>query len=314
MTFVQLEYALNIAKYGSFRKAAEKLHVSQPALSMQIRKLEDEVGIRLFSRSSNPLKLTADGELFIERAQEIIKTTNQLSSFFRNKSERYNGILKIGIIPTLAPFLVPLFAEQLQRDYPDFKLDIHEVITEKVLNGVRSGEMDLGIISTPIQVFGIQTIPLFYEKFFFYTTENRSSSNLEIHLSEINYKKLWLLEEGNCFRDQINNFCDLNKIRKNKDFVYRSNSIDALIRIVDTKGGLTILPELSTLCLTAAQEENVRMIHGVPKAREISMIVTRHHDKERFINKLKEYIQLNIPRSMLSREGLEIVDPEIKIV
>jgi LysR family hydrogen peroxide-inducible transcriptional activator len=314
MTLVQLEYALNIAKQGSFRKAAEKLHISQPALSMQIRKLEDEVGIRLFNRSATPLKPTTDGELFLERAQEIIKAANQLTSFLQNYSGMYIGILKIGIIPTLAPFLVPLFADHLQRDYPDFKLDIHEVITEKVVNGVRSGELDVGIISTPIHVFGIQSIPLFYEKFFFYTTEDTSSTKLEIDLNEINYKKLWLLEEGNCFRDQINNFCDLNKIRKNKDFVYRSNSIDALIRIVDTKGGLTILPELSTLCLSAAQEENVRIIHGIPKAREISIIVTRNHDKERFVVKLKEYIQSNIPRSMLSREGLEIVDPEIKIV
>jgi LysR family hydrogen peroxide-inducible transcriptional activator len=314
MTLTQLEYALNVAKNGSFKKAAEKLHLSQPALSMQIRKLEEEVGIRLFNRAGNPVRPTSDGELFLERAQEIIKATNRLSTFFRDQSDTYNGMLKIGIIPTLAPFLVPLFADQLQREYSEFKLDIHEVITEKVVNGVRSGDLDVGIISTPIHVYGIQAIPLFYEKFFFYTTENESTSKLEIDLSEINYKKLWLLEEGNCFRDQINNFCDLNKIRKNKDFVYRSNSIDALIRIVDTKGGLTILPELSTLCLSAGQEENVRIIHGIPKAREISMIVARHIDKERFINKLKEYIQSNIPRSMLSSERLEIVDPEIKIV
>jgi LysR family hydrogen peroxide-inducible transcriptional activator len=314
MTLVQLEYALNVAKQGSFRRAAEKLHISQPALSMQIKKLEEEMGIRLFKRSATPLKPTTDGKLFIERAQEIIKATNQLSSLFRNQSGMYDGSLMIGIIPTLAPFLVPLFADQLQRNYQDFKLDIHEMITEKVVNGVREGELDVGIISTPIHVYGIEAIPLFYEKFFFYTAENLSGSKFEINLNEINYKKLWLLEEGNCFRDQINNFCDLNKIRKNKDFVYRSNSIDALIRIVDTQGGLTILPELSTLCLSANQEENVRTIHGIPKAREISMVVTRHHDKERFINKLKEYIQSNIPKSMLSSEGLEIVDPEIKLV
>ena len=137
-----------------------------------------------------------------------------------------------------------------------------------MVNGIRSGDLDVGIISTPIQVYGINSIPIFYEKFYFYTTELGNGSKLEIDVSEINYKKLWLLDEGNCFRDQINNFCDLNRIRQNKDFVYRSNSIDALIRIVDTKGGITILPELSTLCLSAAQEENVRKIHGRPKARE----------------------------------------------
>lgn len=314
MTLTQLEYALAVAKSGNFKRAAEKKHISQPALSMQIRKLEDEVGTRLFNRSGNPVVPTSDGESFLERAQEIIRATNRLATFFQNQSGTFNGILKIGVIPTLAPFLIPLFADQLQRDYREFKLDIHELITEKVLNGVRSGDLDVGIISTPIHAFGINSIPLFYEKFFFYTTENRPNSKLEINLNEINYKNLWLLEEGNCFRDQINNFCDLNEIRKNKDFVYHSNSIDALIRIVDTKGGLTILPELSTLCLSASQEENVRVIHGIPKAREISMVIPHHYDKERYIDKLKEYIQANIPKSMLSREKLEIVDPEIGTV
>ena len=313
MTLAQLEYALFIAKHSSFKKAAEKLHISQPALSMQIRKLEEELSVRLFNRSGNPVRPTADGALFLERAQEIHKDVNRLSVFFRDQTNRFAGTLKTGIIPTLAPFLVPLFADQLQRNYRDFKLDIHELITEKVVNGVRSGDLDVGIISTPVDIYGIQSIPIFYEKFYFYTTENAFSSNLEIDLSEINYKKLWLLEEGNCFRDQINNFCDLNKIRKNKDFVYRSNSIDAMIRMVDSKGGITILPELSTLCLSATQEDNVKVVHGRPKAREISIIVTKNHDKERLVEKLKEYIQANIPKSMLTSEGLEIVDPEIKL-
>jgi LysR family transcriptional regulator, hydrogen peroxide-inducible genes activator len=313
MTLTQLEYALNIAKSGSFKKAAELLHISQPALSMQIKKLEEEIGVRLFNRNNIPVEPTADGKLFLERAQEIIKNVRQLSNFFQNQEVNFSGILKIGIIPTLAPFLIPLFADQLQQEYPEFRLDIHELITEKVIYGVRAGDLDVGIISTPVQVYGIIAIPLFYEKFYFYTTEKGNNSKLEIDINEINYNKLWLLDEGNCFRDQINNFCDLNRIRKNKDFVYRSNSIDALIRIVDTKGGITILPELSTLCLTAAQEENVRSIHGNQKAREISLIVTRNHNKVRLIDKLKKYIQMNIPRAMLSSEGLEIVDPEIRL-
>jgi LysR family hydrogen peroxide-inducible transcriptional activator len=137
--------------------------------------------------------------------------------------------------------------------------------------------------------------------------------DIKINLNKIKYENLWLLEEGNCFRDQINNFCDLNKIRQNKQFVYRSNSIDALIRLVDTKGGMTILPELSTLSLSETQEENVKAIAGKQKAREIAIIVPKNYDKERFIAKLKYYIQNNIPGSMLTSKGLEIVDPEINI-
>jgi LysR family transcriptional regulator, hydrogen peroxide-inducible genes activator len=313
MTFNQLDYALSVARYGGFKHAADKKNISQPALSMQVQKLEDEIGIRIFDRTGIPLMITTDGQLFLERAQEIITAMYRLNEFSRKLGEDFEGEVKIGIIPTLAPFLVPLFADQLLMDYPKFRLDIHEIITEKVVNGVRSGDLDVGIISTPINVYGISAIPLFYEKFYIYSAEGFVTGEMPVNLNKISYENLWLLEEGNCFRDQINNFCDLNKIRKNRQFVYRSNSIDALIRLVDTKGGMTILPELSTLSLSAKQEENVKTIAGKPKAREIAMIVTKNYDKERYIAKLKIYIQNNIPGSMLSSRGLEIVDPDINI-
>ena len=313
MTLTQLEYALAIAKFGSFKSAADKRQVSQPALSMQIQKLEDEFGIRIFNRKGNQLKITSDGELFLERAQEIVAASHRLSEFSSNLNDDFSGDIVLGIIPTLAPFLVPLFADPLLSDNPTLKLDIHEITTEKVVNGVRSGELDAGIISTPINVYGIEAIPLFYEKFFIYSTEDHLENELHVNINKISYENLWLLEEGNCFRDQINNFCDLNKIRKNKQFIYRSNSIDALIRLVDTKGGMTILPELSTLSLSDYQEEYVKQISGKPKAREIAIIVPKSHDKERYIDKIQTYIQGNIPKSMLSSKGLEIVDPEIDI-
>jgi LysR family hydrogen peroxide-inducible transcriptional activator len=313
MTINQLDYALALAKYGSFKYAADKRGISQPALSMQMQKLEEEIGIRIFDRTSFPVKITTDGELFLERAQEIVAAAHRLSEFSERLNEDFNGEIKIGIIPTLGPFLVPLFADQLLRDYPHFRMDIHEIITEKVVNGVRSGDLDAGIISTPINVYGITAIPLFYEKFYIYSTDEQLTNDISVNLNKIRYENLWLLEEGNCFRDQINNFCDLNKIRKNKQFVYRSNSIDALIRLVDTKGGMTILPELSTLSLSEEQEENVKSIAGKPKAREIAIIVPRNYDKERYIDKLKTYIRNNIPKSMLTSAGMEIVDPEINI-
>ena len=313
MTLHQLEYVVGVATYGSFKYAAQKLSVSQPALSIQIQKLEEEIGIRIFDRTRNPIKPTGDGKLFIERAQEVLTSAKRLSDFSTGLSNSLSGKLNVGIIPTLAPFLVPLFTETLQNRYQNFSLDIHETITEKVVKGVRSGGLDAGLISTPIEAYGIVSFPLFYEKFYLYSTENQLSEKFEVDLSEINYNKLWLLEEGNCFRDQINNFCDLKKIRKNKTFVYRSNSIDALIRMVDTKGGTTILPELSTLSLSESQEENIKGITGTPKAREIAMIVTKHNDKHRFVEKLMESIRESIPKGMLSKKGIEVVDPEIRL-
>lgn len=312
MTLTQLQYALNLARIGSFKKASEKLNISQPALSMQIQKLEEEVNLILFDRSKIPVQPTNDGILFLERAQKIIIDSDNLLRFSDKLHQEFKGILKIGIIPTLAPFLVPLFTEHLQQELPKLKLDITESITEVVVKEVKTGKFDVGIISTPLEVYGINTIPLFYEKFFVYSAEPGLSDQLVIDLKDIPYEKLWLLEEGNCFRDQINNFCDLNKIRKDKSFIYRSNSIDALIRIVDTKGGMTILPELSTLSLSVKQEEYLKTIGGTPKAREIGLITTKNPGKWRFIEKLQEYIMVSIPKSMHTSKGVDVVHPEVK--
>lgn len=312
MTLNQLEYALALQRFGSFNKASEKLGITQPALSTQIKKLEVEINIQLFNRKANPIEVTVDGAKFLERSQQILTDARRLINFSQELGQQYNDVLRLGVIPTLAPFLVPLFSDELQRDYPDFQLDIHEVTTENVIAGVREGRLDVGLISTPVHIPGIISEPLFYEKFYLYTAY-QPGSQTHFDLRDIRYDELWLLNEGNCFRDQINDFCDLSKIREHKQFIYRSNSIDALIRIVDTKGGMTILPELSMLSLDEEQEERVIPISGRPKAREISLIMTKHYDKKRFIEKLAEYVQKNIPKHMLSSHDYEVVDPRIKM-
>ena len=280
-------------------------------MSIQVQKLEQELGIAIFDRSTSPISPTVDGQRFIERAQEIVTSVQRLENFTEELSDDYDGLLRVGIIPTLAPFLIPLFTEDLQKDHPNFRLDFNEVKTEKVISGIKTGQFDVGVISTPYDGFGINTTPLFYERFLIYSNENQYSSQNSIDLDDIKYDSLWLLDEGNCFRDQVNNFCDLTKIRAEKHFVYRSSSIYALMRIVDTKGGTTILPELSTLSLTEEQEENVKEIAGTPKVREIGLITRTNFDKRRFIEKLEEYILKNIPSKMLNQQGATVVDPEI---
>lgn len=313
MTLTQLRYALVLKKYQNFKKAAEQLEISQPALSVQVQKLEDEIGIKLFNRSASPIQATKDGELFMIKAQEVINNARQLTNFANELKEDYTGSLEIGIIATLAPFLVPLFSHAIQKDYPNLQLIFKEQTTEMVVNGVRSGELDVGIISTPISVYGVKAIPLFYERFYVYASQTKANASNDIKLEDINYEELWLLNEGNCFRDQINDFCDLKEIRKGKKFIYQSNSIDALIRIVDTHGGMTILPELTTLSLNEYQEENLKVIHGKPKAREIGLVVTPNYDKVRYVRLLEEYIKNNIPSHMLAKNDYEIVDPNIQM-
>ncbi len=307
MTLQQLTYALALQQHRSFKTASQKLFISQPALSVQIQKLEDELDIILFDRSASPIKVTEEGKLFLIRAEEVVTSASALKNFTKELKQDVSGTFKIGIIPTLAPFLVPLFTDHLQSAHPKLDLDYAEMTTNNVIEGVRKGHLDTGLIATPVNVFGIVSEPIFYEKFFLYTSQKFNNNN--VSLNNIDYDNLWLLNEGNCFRDQINNFCDLNEIRKGKRFIYRSNSIDALIRIVDLKGGMTILPELTTLSLSAEQENNLSPIGK--KAREIGIINRKNNNKERFTNELINSIKNNIPSAMLSNESLEVVDPEI---
>ena len=307
MTLSQLRYVLSVFKNGSFSKSARSLSLSQPALSTQVQKLEQEMGIKIFDRSSTPLTPTDDGSEFLRRAQEIVTSSEQLLAFSKELCNDYRGTLRVGIIPTLSPFLVPLFSHSLINDYPDFKLDITEVITEKIVSRVRNGSLDAGIISTPISAYGIQSEPLFYEKFFFYSSRALHGETLDIN--NIKDSELWMLDEGNCFRDQINDFCKIKAQREQKSLVYRCNSIDSLIRMVDNHGGLTILPELTTISLSEEQELNTAPI--AHKAREIGLITRTVPDKERYLMVLKKYILDNIPKQMHSYENLEIVDPAL---
>ena len=234
-----------------------------------------------------------------------------MKNFSREIKENISGTYKIGIIPTLAPFLVPLFTDHLQSLHPGLSLDYHEMTTNNIVDGVRRGKLDTGLISTPLKAFGITSKAIFYEKFFLYSSKAISASN-KISIKNIDYDNLWLLNEGNCFRDQINNFCDMNEMRKGKRFMYRSNSIDALIRIVDMKGGMTILPELTTLSLTVEQEDKISSIGN--KAREIGMINRKNNNKEKFTHELVHSIKSNIPGSMLKSKDLDVVDAEITVV
>jgi len=278
VTLVQLNYALAVFSHGSFKLAAKALHISQPALSVQIQNLEDEIGLSLFVRNRNPLAATEEGVLFLKKAQEIVRQCNELLDFSEGINKHFNTTLHIGVIPTLAPFLLPLFVEKLQSDYPDLRLDFHEIITDKIVDGLQKGSLDLGIVSTPISARYLISLPLFYEKFYFYTSENNKHSSL--NPDAIDVKSLWMLEEGNCFRDQIHNFCNLGSRLDELPFVYRTNSIDALIKIVDGKGGLTILPELTTLTLSATQEERIVEIQSEkPKAREIGLLLAEQTGK-----------------------------------
>lgn len=316
MNIQQLEYALLLSKTGSFSAAAKKARITQSAISQQITKLEQEIGFVLFDRQSKPIRLTANGERFLEKAQFVLLEVHQLRDFAMQIEQEVKGSLTIGIIPTLSPYLTPLFINQLSEQYPDVKLTIKELVTKDIIRGIMERELNGGIISTPISTkLKLQYQSLFYEKFFvLLSPEHRLFREKEVDLSAIEIDQVWLLNEGNCFSDQVNNMCQIDPKRQMETTLsYESNSIDALRRIVENRGGITFLPELATLNVPVDQEDMIKEIKGQARAREISLVYVKGEPKLHLLERLGEIIQMSLPSSVVEKGDKVLVSTNIKI-
>lgn len=315
MNFVQLEYLRELHIRGSFSKAAQILGVTQPALTLQIQKLEEELDFKLLDRSKRPFKFTVEGETFYLKAVEILKMVDQLKQISIEISEEVKGQIIVGIIPTLAPYLVPLFINELNRCYPQLQVEVVELKTEEIISRLKLGNIDCGILSTPITTGNIAITPLFYERFYTYISENHElykQDSVDIH--EINDSDIWYLEEGNCFQNQVNSICKINIQKKtSQNLVYKSSSIESLRRIVENKNGITFIPELATLNIPSELEEMVKEISGEQPVREISLVTPRNYSKERQVEALKNVILKSIPKRMQERPDSWIVDTELDI-
>nr|WP_319571146.1 hydrogen peroxide-inducible genes activator [uncultured Draconibacterium sp.] len=313
MNVVQLEYLKEIYVCGSFSVAADRLGLTQPALSLQIQKLEEELEFKLIDRTKRPFQFTDEGKVFYEKSLEILKQIEALKQISINISEEVSGKVRVGVIPTLAPYLVPLFIEQLAKDYPALQLEIYELKTEVIINEIKMGDIDCGIISTPVSAANISVTPLFYERFYAYLSEDHPLFEEDsIDIKSIQQEDIWYLEEGNCFQNQVNSICQLNPQKKNKhQLVYHSNSIESLRRIVEHKRGLTFIPELATINIPAEQEELIKEIVPNEPVREISLITAKRFAKERQVNALQEVIKSSIPARMVKKPQEGIVDTRL---
>ena len=313
MNIVQLEYLKEIYVCGSFSVAADRLGLTQPALSLQIQKLEEELEFKLIDRTKRPFQFTDEGKVFYEKSLEILKQIEALKQISINISEEVSGKVRVGVIPTLAPYLVPLFIQQLAKDYPALQLEIYELKTEVIINEIKMGDIDCGIISTPVSATNISVTPLFYERFYAYLSEDHPLFEEDsIDIKSIQQEDIWYLEEGNCFQNQVNSICQLNPQKKNKhQLVYHSNSIESLRRIVEYKRGLTFIPELATINIPAEQEELIKEIVPNEPVREISLITAKRFAKERQVNALQEVIKSSIPARMVKKPQKGIVDTRL---
>jgi len=310
MTFVQLEYIVAVDTYRHFAKAAKQCFVTQPTLSMQIHKLEKELGIKIFDRNKQPILPTQAGAEIILQARQILSQRDTMDDIIQAKKGIISGQLKIGIIPTLAPYLLPLFVQSFTRQYPLVKLIVNELTTEYILMRLREGRIDAGILVTPLHQNGIKEHVLFYEEMVAYVSKSNAAYKKNYVLAtDIDPEKLWLLEEGHCFRSQIVNLCELQKSSKEgHHFEYEAGSIETLRRMVDLNDGITIMPELAVLDMTNKQQSHLRHFKHPAPVREVSIVVHRDYVKKKLIEILKKEILVAIPEKIKKNKAQNIVE------
>jgi LysR family hydrogen peroxide-inducible transcriptional activator len=309
MTFTQLEYIVALDTHRHFAVAADQCFVTQPTLSMQINKLEQELGIKIFDRSKQPVLPTTGGIEIIEKARKLLADRNELLEAIQSKKDVVKGELRIGIIPTLAPYLLPLFVNSLTKRFPEVKLKVSELTTQAIINYLRESRIDVGILVTPLQEAGIAEDVLFYEELIAYVSKNNRAYQKQYVLSkDIDPEKLWLLEEGHCFRSQIVNLCELRKKTKGgSHFEYEAGSIETLRRMVDLNDGITIIPELATIDMTTKQQQSLRCFKSPAPMREVSMVVHRHFVKKKLIEVLKQEILKVIPEKIKKNKKTVVI-------
>lgn len=297
MTFTQLEYAIAVDQYRHFAKAAAVCFVTQPTLSMQLHKLEQELGIKLFDRSKQPVVPTTGGSEVIAYARKIIDERNNLTDHLQLHKGILAGDLKIGVIPTLAPYLLPLFIPSFTKNYPGIKLIVNEMTTNIIVEQLKEGKIDAGILVTPLHEAGIKEDVLFYEEMMAYISpKNTAYKKTYVLPQDIDPNKLWLLEEGHCFRTQIANLCQLRKASaEGSHFEYEAGSLETLRRLVELNDGITILPELATLELSRKQKSFIRHFKNPVPMREVSIVLHRDHLKKRMVEALKKEVLAAIP-------------------
>ena len=309
MTFIQLEYIVALDNWRHFATAAAKSFVTQPTLSMQIQKLEEELGVKIFDRSKQPVITTEAGAAIVDQARKILSEKNVINEIIQQKKGVLTGELRIGIIPTLAPYLLPLFVKSFNTKYPNVKLIVNEMMTEFIVARLREGRIDAGILVTPLQENGIKEHVLFYEELLVYVSRKNATYKKHYLLAQdIDPNKLWLMEEGHCFRSQIVNLCELRRASESAThFEYEAGSIETLRRMVELNDGITILPELTTLDLSAKQLQLIRQFKKPAPMREVSIVVHRDFVKKRLIEALKEEIIAAVPDKIKKNKNEYVV-------
>jgi LysR family hydrogen peroxide-inducible transcriptional activator len=310
ISLIQVQYLIALDEHRNFIKAAEASFVTQPTLSMQMKKLEEELGVIIFDRSRQPITPTTIGEKIIKQARIIFNETAQIETILKDHTGDVSGTLKIGILPTIANSLVPRLISQIAQKYPDLKLTIKEALTHEIVDDLEHNRLDVGIVSIPLHNSGLIERNLYVEKFRIYAHPNHPSYGKNSwEADDLLADKLWLLSEGNCFRTQSINLCSLPDDKLNHLALnYESGSLHTLKKVVDLEGGATLMPEWEAGELDDESLNNLRAFKTDGAGRAVGLIYTKFYAKQSVIKKLEEMILSALPKYVSENKNLEIIE------
>ena len=309
MTITQLQYVLAVAEHQNFTKAALKVFVTQPTLSMQIQKLEDELGVKIFDRSKKPIQLTETGKKIVNQARNIVNESDRIQDIVDQEKGFIGGTFRLGIIPTVMPTLLPMFLNNFIKKYPKVKLKIEELHTEAIIERLNDGHLDAAIAATPLELEGIKEQVLYYEPFVAYIPDgHRLSKNTKLNVDDLDIDDMLLLEDGHCFKDGILNLCKASRNYDGDHFQLESGSFETLIKLANEGLGMTLLPYLHTLDLKESEKSKLKMFEEPVPAREVSLIYNKSELKMQIIEALRSSIA-GVVKGAIAFQNVKIISP-----
>lgn len=310
ISFNQIKYALALDKTGSFSLAAEMCFVTQSTLSTMIRKMENQIDLTLFDRKSKPIRLTQEGKVLLDQFKIIYHEYENLKEVLQETKQEFYGTLKIGIIPTLAPFLLPLFLDKMIKTHPTIQFSIDEITTNEIAKKIKSRELDIGILSLPLKDPSLRQKSLFFEEFLIYDANGISMSNKKYKIKDIDVNRLWLLEESHCLTNQIEKICHLRKKRNAiQNLVFNSGSILSLLELVKMNNGITLLPRLATERKNVINKKFIHTIESPIPVREIGFITHANFVKKRFLKMLEKEIIDAVKPIINKPKNIRVIKP-----
>lgn len=309
MTITQLQYVLAVAEHQNFTLAAEKSFVTQPTLSMQVQKLEDELDILIFDRGKKPIMVTEVGKKIVAQAKNIVNEAERMRDIVDQEKGFIGGEYTLGIIPTVMPTLLPMFLKTFINKYPKVNLVIKEQNTENLIRNLQDGHLDAGIAATPLEIEFIKERPLYYEPFVGYVPQNHRLSHVaNLSTDDLEINDVLLLKDGHCFRDGVINLCHTSRSLGHEHFKLQSGSFETLVNLANEGLGMTLLPYLNTLELDAAKKQNLKFFRNPSPAREVSLIYHKSELKIQITEALKDVIS-GVVRGAIAFQDIKIISP-----